>query len=81
MAINIYCLLALVGVAALRKTKFFLVATQTLIDLIVSGAFAFLFYKPRVSDYISRFCFNFNLVAANPKIGSVGPLDSTHVFS
>ena len=73
--INLYCLLAILAMAQLRKTKFFLVATQSLVDFAVSGIVAFLFYRPRVLRYYSNFRYNFYY----DQTDSPNSLDSEHI--
>ena len=55
--INLYCIAAILTVKGLRKTEFLLVATQTIIDFLISGVGAFIYYAPRVWEFYLNMCF------------------------
>ena len=57
--LNLYCVCAILLIKDLRRVEFILVATQTSIDLIVSGFVAFFYHRPRFWKYFFNMCSNF----------------------
>ena len=56
MLINLYCLIAIIAIKKLRSLDFFLVAIQTVVDLLISGALSFVFFYSQTMEAMREYC-------------------------